>query len=70
MPSHPRTRLTAGISFARAWQKVKWDGQKRNSTAMSALLGEYLGSAAPWSSCHCRHASLSHEIGNTEKYKS
>lgn len=38
---------------------------------MSALLSEYLGSAAaPWSFCHRCHASLSHEIGNTEKYKS
>lgn len=37
---------------------------------MSVLLSECQGSAAPPSSCHGCHASLSHEIGNTEKYKS
>lgn len=65
-----QTQLTGGISFARALQKIEMGGQKRNSTAMSVLLCEYLGSAALWSSCHCCHASLSHEIGNIEKYKS
>lgn len=67
--------MTGGISFVRAFAKSETgEGKskkiKKFNSLCQQLLCEYLGSAAPWSSCHRCHASLSHEIGNTEKYKS
>ena len=73
LPSHPKLGWQVESHLRELCEKSEigsGGGKKRNSTAKSALLCEYLGSVAPWSSCHCCHASLSHEIGNTEKYKS